>query len=268
MSEFDFDELDQAVTQAMGSSKKVAEVPDPQPVVDDTNPTQSSSDVAVRIIKHEPVKPNPAPNPRTGRSMDIMRPNRAEQLAGKAEDLAVTEATEIADFEQAEDKLETSPFLPDANQKVEKTPLGEMKATDDDVSENSDSTTEELANIDSTADLNPEVTPVAGAAPDEILAGLNNDVEQLAPVASQVVSVPPKESTYVPEVQPTITENQDTPKSAGTIYDTENYHKSPQASAKKSSPLMIVMWVVIILLVVAVGAWALWTYVLSNFLVL
>lgn len=272
MSEFDFDELDKAVTRAIESHKQ-AKAPTSSPVShEEAAPVEppvksSSSDVAVRIVKPEPIKPNPVPNPRTGRSMDIMPPARLDQLANKAEDLAMTEADEQADFEQTEEKFEASPFLPDANQKVAKIPLGktqvlEDKPEDSQTSSQANDESNELANIDAKADSSPEITPVAGATPDEVLAGLNNNVEQLAPISA------PKEAVNVPEVQPSVAKNQDKPKEAGTIYDTENYHKPPQPAVKKNAPLMVTMWVIIILLLVAVASWALWTYVLSNFLVL
>jgi len=119
-----------------------------------------------------------------------------------------------------------------------------------------------LADLDSKADLNtPETTPVAGATPEEALEGLNNSVETIAPVNT------PAAALTVPAVQPSIADKQDKPATPGTIYDTDNYHK-PVSASKKTHPFIVVLWIVVILILLAAGGWALWTYVLSNYLVI
>lgn len=299
MSDFDFDELDKAVTGALGNTDDVKQSAAPAKEV--PKPTETAS----------PSTPAPAARRvSTGRFMDVvhpssdMRSSNAAPVAPKttisagatpslpkppvlyptpASDIK-TDVTQKVEASGAEDwsKPLESPFLPDA--KVEKRPLGGFG-------------TPELEHLD--AESVPDFDLFAGPkdelleAPDEPLleattlpdpidfAAANEEKEEKeAPkleteekeVTPEVEPAGKPETSFAPspdEVGPiSITQQYKEQPSAeqesGAIFDTEAYHQPVAAPAKKRSGAWTILWIVLLIIFGAgVGA-ALYFYVIPS----
>jgi hypothetical protein len=292
MSDFDFEELDKAVTGALAgpstTSRKTPPVPQEESLVNSApvEPAEDSttnSEERVTPAPTTPPEPTHTPTPKkpsapaarrpTGRFMDVVHPSSDMRTApatpskpveapveqeppksffGPIKKSIFTNKEIEPEFEEEEIPSLSSapvldtPFLPDA--KVEKRPLG-----------GSSQTTAQALHL--SAFEQPKNTLLE--APDEPL--LEDHVEE--PLEEEVVQdLPPMETPHFDEpkqldVEPVIeatpatsivqqyTEHQREESDSGAIYDTEAYHQPLAVSAKKSSGLWLVVWIVVLALV-------------------
>lgn len=233
MNDIDFDELDKAVSSALGP--------------DATSPA---------------VTP-PAPRPPAGRFMDVVhpssemrpptRPMTTSPMAPPAAFPPVVSApvsmpamVAPAPAQVPETPALESPFLPDA--KVEKRPLGSMESTGP------------LDPIQST-DVPPEALEVS----EEALIGAteSSDTKPTDTPAAAVESVQPAEPiepvetpTAAPVTPGLYTERAPSLSQTRPIFDTEAYHQPMKTPKKKSTVLLIILWI-LGLLVIGSGVGAL-----------
>ncbi len=255
MSEFDFDELDKAVTGALESDTP-SEAEEPQANIAQTVPS------------------TPAPAVRRGsggRFMDVVHPSsdmRSRQTAvtvssqtpasepaptpvsteGPAnEPASLPEPPVFNELEAAESETQPleSPFLPDA--KVEKRPLGGLGGA-----------IPPVPSFQSEAPLNaeaPDETVETEPATDEVLK-----LEAPEELFIEAEASEPAESTKSPtadvddEVIGSISitqqykDGQSSEKEPGAIYDTESYHQPLAHPAKKHSAVWTIVWSLILVI--------------------
>lgn len=253
MSDFDFDELDRAVSGVLGGEEPTATRPtEPAALTNEEKPTEKPT-------------PTPAMRRSSGRFMDVVHPSSDMRGRGvsptpvaKSPVMAPAASPEPDDEPTAEIEPAGSPFLPDA--KVEKRPLGgpaPMPETGFIEDSLAPAPEEELLE----APDEPRIE--AHTMPDPI-----DFAEQSAPTApEEAVSEPSKEeeehhgAEELAEAQPVgpvaitpqYTERASTADAPGAIYDTEAYHKPLTPAAKKHSGVWVAVW---ILLLVILGAGA------------
>lgn len=260
MSEFDFEELDRAVTSALGRS------------TNDTVPARSSDPSAASDpVQRGQVAPRMSVPARraNGRFMDVVHPSSdmrtpdntptssqassarpsimpepnfvaPEPEPAPAPQAVATEAPQVPETPPLE-----SPFI---QTDVEKRPLGG--------SSNNDSNTATLSDADavtSAAQVSKsrwsQQTPLPKELSDEVLA--LDDV----PATKESLNEPPLASAPMPF---TPTPTHPAAKSSATtpgIYDTESYHAQVVKPAKKKTGLFIALWILSLVIIGAgVGA--------------
>lgn len=251
MSDFDFDELDRAVSGALGGEEPAS----PRPA-EPTAPAAQEKPV-------EKPAPTPAMRRSSGRFMDVVHPS-SDMRGRSAPPAPVTQSPVVAPAASPEPDEPTpevvepagSPFLPGA--KVEKRPLGGP------------------APVPETGFIEDSLAPVPEEelleAPDEprIEAHTMPDPidfaeqsasaasEETAPEASKeeehyVVEEPTETQVGPVAITPQYTERATTADAPGAIYDTEAYHQPLAHPAKKRSGVWVAVW---ILLLVILGAGA------------
>ena len=293
MKDLDFDEIDKAVTSAMGSGSgtpdapksvevsEVIEAPSVQEAPADPQlPMEIPEDLPAVIQKPLP----PAVRRTTGRVMDIMPRGNGAQGAQKAPrpsadsyhaPTAIPRNKDLLSsvFDDPAEEVAATPFLPDANNKVEKRPLGqfgqsgisdippveeslaavpELGSADQPIGDNTPlpaELTEDLLSLEDTTPT-PETPPVAGDSPE---------------VIPEVVVA--QESNAVPDVAPSIVQQYQEKQASnqtesGAIYDTEAYHAPMKAPVKKRGVLWVILWVLGLIVVGAGIGWAVYTFVL------
>lgn len=283
MTEFDFDELDKAVASAMGGEG--------DSVVPENNIPVKVETPAVPMVQERPQPP--AVRRSRGRFMDIAprtpvrpvvpapaEPDPTPATPPPAEDVSV--ATEIKEAPHAsnfhathdgdEDALPSTPFLPDAKEKVEKRPLNAglpLEPITDDLlvaDQKEDKTAEVVENTSSPAPEIPENTHEAPVVKEEIEpVPVANETQTVSPTATVADYVPPVANKSVPEVEPAVFPKVATEPANAALYDTSQYHK-PIEAKKKSGKLGVVIWIGSLVVVGAAIGWAIYTFVLPMIL--
>lgn len=273
MQDFDFDEIDKAVSSTMG----------PEPKTDD-----SSDSTSVPVSNSSPSRSesSPAAKRSSGRFMDVVHPSsdmrssspserseprgepeRSEPKPAEEPDSKNTDWPDPLDFHGYKDdtdvKEETpaeepkpvdeparpleSPFL--SGTKVEKRPLGAFSDT---------------AAADAPEE---EETPLLEAPDTELIEATSEDEP-----AVEEVPVSPPETPPVVEEEPTnipssITQQykeqpSTTDQPTGAIFDTESYHQALTHTPPKKSGALVVVWIVALILVGAGAGAAVYFFVL------
>lgn len=299
MSDFDFDELDKAVSGVLGGPADIPALA--QPSTDASS--RSVDDRPVVSVEQQRTAPRagvvPAAN-RGGRFMDVVHPSSdmrtpAPSQPEPAESQAMglpripkpptfypagasrpiveySPAVEDAASKEPADwsKPLESPFLPDA--KVEKRPLG---GTGSDF---------EVSSLSATPEEEPQ--ELLEAPEEELLLEANTlpDPIEFASHQADTPEEPPKEETPEPTVLPVealapvspAPEEPSTPiaitqqykekpsdeQESGAIYDTESYHQPLVKPPKKRSGAWTVLWIILLVLLGAGVGVACYFYVL------
>jgi len=285
MTDLDFDEIDKAVTSAMNND-------DIQPdASENSSLPMVAEDNLPAVIEEPEEKPveqlveksqPPAVRRTTGRIMDVVGPSKVKR------DKKVV--TPLAEKPNTPDELvdaAPTPFLPDANEKVEKRPLGAAAATGHASAFHSDPTSVHEAG--SVPELGSADQPVGSDAPvpDELSKDLlsldgsvetfetpyvagtspeNTDSEQEETPETPAEN-PVQNDVPVPDVAPSIVQQYQEKQSSaneptGAIYDTEAYHTPIKEPSKKKNVLFIILWILGLIIVGAGIGWALYAFVL------
>ncbi len=289
MTDFDFEELDKAVTGALGTATDAPARTAP------TSPAGERG--AISVTRDTPQVAERATEPSSarrssGRFMDMVHPASDMRTARSADTVpapapAATTTDTTAQFsagpsfaappsafpETAATDLQqpSSPFLPDA--KVEKRPLGAPNST---LSYEPLPTWGEDLTDDTASKTQGIEVPEANESTEKSELPADETPEVLTPEPTPDDTLSSQETTAVtPEVeaveQPvgpvSITQQYDEKPSSspasGAIYDTESYHQPVAQPAKKpKSGLWVILWIIgLILIGAAVGA-AIYLYVL------
>jgi len=278
MSDFDFDELDKAVTGAIGSKDTASESEQKE-----TTPVEEQLSPAEKAAAAMPAARRGA----SGRFMDMVhpssdmrrsnaptrRPDPVIQSVVKEEVPVIPEPPIFHEEESVSVPEETdtverpleSPFL--ANAKIEKRPLGGSAPTG----------------------FIPPSSPVIEEAPEETLT--DEVVEEASAVAETVEPAPAQEEELLleapdePLLEATATPDADDPRldeemrgptsitqqykeaprsdeAGGSIYDTEAYHKPITHAPKKHSSVWTIIWVILLIILGAGAGVAFYLYVL------
>lgn len=293
MKDFDFDELDRAVSSVLSES------PEKTPSLNEAE-VQSAPVRDTPSVQPREVAPRQA---RSGRVMDIVRPASAPRVvpstvAPQQEtpaaplprkevpmgDITLVKRSEVAQpvVEQPQEEpipiedeawdVPESPFLPDA--KVEKRPLGQSEPTGEALvtveaeAPSIVAVPEETPSVEAPAistDLEAESVPEfdtfdteESPLKDEVEAGEETRAEP-APVVS--VQEPPIPVGPVEITQQYTAKPADAPAS-GELFDTEAYHTPFATPVKKISGLKITLIVIVSLLFIAALAVGFYFYVL------
>lgn len=293
MTDIDFDELDKAVSTAMGSSENEEKKDQSIPVAVNSRPTEPEPE-------KKPDRPVAAPAMRrsNGRFMDVMHPSADMKPTHKSADLSPkpsyafpsgateqsepqpeipTQQTKDDDQVDSDTQPMSTPFLSDA--KVEKRPLG---AYSDAVSD------EPIDSADSESDVDAgPVTPLPAELQDDVLSLESKQSLSQAPVAGQTgeeaevatePDMPEKKVETLPVVDPEpelpvppiIQQYKEQPSSAaqtsGAIFDTEHYHTPLVHSPKKKTGWLVVLWIFSLIVIGAGLGVAAYYFVLPNLL--
>lgn len=270
MSDFDFDEIDRAVSSTMSPSKDA-----PEPPADD-------SKVAVSVTR---TSTPTVPRPTSGRFMDVVHPSSDMKGSEKPapqpevktpEPVIDTSADNVAwpdpldfhgfkdDEPVAEEKtpdedeltLPETPFL--AGTKVEKRPLGAF-STAEPATPLLEDPTEDEPLLEATNE--PEVEEVPN--PEEPVETVTETLEEEvatppAPAVEDEYANVPTSITQQYKEQPATDDNP-----SGAIFDTESYH-APLTHTPKKSGALVILWIVALILVGGgIGA-AAYFFVLPN----
>lgn len=231
MTDHEFDEIDKAVASATGG-----------------NNTPRSTSVPVREevpVVRERSQP-PAVRRSSGRVMDIMRPSskpapavtpslqptdntQPQEVSPVVASLTPVESVPVVE-EDLTPEVPTTPFLPDAQERIEKRPL------------NAASFAEPVPVVEA-----PVEVPVAEPTP---------EVE---------TPVEPASTPVIPEVTPSVVPaepEQPTSDATSTIFDTEQSHAPVTPTKKKTSRLMIILWLLGLVIFGAAVGWSVFTFVL------
>lgn len=222
MNDFDFEELDRAVSSLatqdtpVQSPTPIASAPvagAPQPAPAPVTPVQPSTvPQAPAAPVAAPVAPTPvAPRPRAGRFMDVVHPSSDMRTTTPVAPRADTPAPLVAPTSSIPEmpadtmtEAAPSPFLPDA--KVEKRPLGGVPGVD----------TEQISPASVVAPIEPAPSPT-----------LTEPMPELAPVAVPAAAAPVPEAPAMPSAD-----------SAQTVANTsEETPVETEADAAPSAPL-------------------------------
>lgn len=301
MSDFDFDELDKAVTGALGDPTSSSE-----PVQEASNSTSQQVEDRPSVTNEQRPAPRSAVVPaanRGGRFMDVVHPSsdmrspapsQSEAASSQPQSMGLPRipkpptfyaagasrpAVEYSPAVQDDSSNEPadwskpldSPFLPDA--KVEKRPLGGTGsdfdlsslplALEEETQELLEAPEEELLLEATTM---PDPIEFAAQQPTKDETPSEEPVE-LEPVPSQVASTKP--SGPAPEEPSTpiaITqqykEKESTEQESGAIFDTESYHQPLVKPPKKRSGAWTILWILLLVLLGAGVGVACYFYVL------
>lgn len=260
MTDFDFEELDKAVSGAIGDTPVSNDTTDGVSVPDTTTPDTNSAPAARRSSGRFMDMVHPASDMRTSRPTQSPAPrveSRPEQTL--VEDRPIEDPLKPAE----------SPFLPDA--KVEKRPLGSEEATGALSQVNPIDLLEEPEEPLLEAPDDPRIE--AHAMPDPIDFAAKNEGEshpvveeakvaevdtthdEPAPVADTAPAGPDSITQQYKE-QPSSTAQ------SGAIYDTEAYHQPVPKPAKKRSGAWIILWILILVILGAAAGAAFYIFVL------
>lgn len=273
MSDIDFDELDRAVNGALNNiptPKAAPEIPAPQ-----------KESVQTISPLHTPLTPTPAARRSSGRFMDMVHPSsdmRSTNGSRPAEtkiQLTPTPQPQVMEPVTSapawNEQLE-SPFLPDT--KVEKRPLGTFGSAPIEANEPVttfdfqgllDEPKEELLEAPK-----PQERIEATSTPDPIdfapdtfsIDALETKIYEKPVEEPQVVL--PEEPVGPTSIIPQYKEQPSSNQESGAIYDTESYHQAVAAPVKKRSSLFTIIGIILLVLIGAGAAWAVYTFVLVK----
>lgn len=273
MQDFDFDEIDRAVSSSIKPTPKTDDnsvsvnVSRPQPAVQDTPPAARRSSGRFMDVVHpssdmrsasppERSAPRAPEPPKTDNEPPKVHTDWPDPLDfhGFKDDEPKSDPEPVETKADEPTKPLESPFLSDA--KVEKRPLGAFSTND---------APEELPTPEEKA---PEPPKPAKEPEEELL--LEASDEELLPAetetkeAEEPEAVAEPEPTPAPEDEPigptSITQQykeqpSTTDQPSGAIFDTEAYHQPLAHPEKKKSGALIIVWIVaLILLGAGVGA--------------
>jgi len=278
VNDIDFEELDRAVSSALGpdavkTPAATAEAPAPAPAPSTPAP-----------VPTPPASASPAARRSSGRFMDVVHPSSDMRSGGgstqsrplevpprpastpvadeKVEEAPSTQGSsfqwpdplDMAESTKTESDSESqgSPFM--NTEKIEKRPLGAFsseKASEEPKPLDAESKPESEPASEAPAET-PQLIAEAGAVDvsaldmsEEALVGGTKQADT-EPEASSV----PTEITQQYKEQPSTTEQP-----SGAIYDTESYHKPLAHPAKKQSSVLVIVWIIgLILLGGGLGA--------------
>lgn len=266
MQDFDFDEIDRAVSSTL----------DPKPKTED-KPVDNSTSIDVTRSQPSSASSTPAMRRSSGRFMDVVHPSSDMRSSGASErstprppepreetpapapETKHTDWPDPLDFHGFKEDTPTeepaveekkqddtpapleSPFLTDA--KVEKRPLGAFSTEETPLLEASD---EELLPAETETHDEP-AQPEIIAAPEPEPEPESEPEPEPAPVEEPIG---PTSITQQYKEQPSTTDQP-----SGAIYDTEAYHQPLAHPEKKRSGALIIVWIVALIVVGAgVGA--------------
>ena len=256
MTDFDFEELDRAVSGAVDTA-----TPTPTPVVEPPMLDRSSD---------RPVAP--ALRRTGGRFMDVVHPSSDMRTATPPRENSVTPfapqstASPSTETPTAEQPAVDSPFLADA--KVEKRPLGgvgpapvlleaaepqELLDEPDDPRIEEHTLPDPIDFAEQEAPQEPEVAPVVAEIPQE------QEETQPTPAVLPVEEEPVGPTSITQQYA----EHPSSAQDSGAIYDIETYHQPlAQPVKKKGKGIFTVLWIVGLIAVGAGAGWTIYTYVL------
>lgn len=299
MSEIDFEELDKAVSNLMGSVKGVdtsapkstetAVRGDGNPSADDAQKESESQEGSVMKSTAEPKERREVPrvnrmssSPRSsGRFMDVVHPSadmRAKAAPTPTVPSAVSVPSPSATFDQqpkVDDATPLTPFLPDANEKVKKRPLGAKSWFSRHVDNKSD---EENGVVEEAVTQAFESKPINSEYADDSMPDKNDEKGQdqrpldatdfevfseeqrkLQSIESVEVQAPIENEVAVQAVESGDTEHLRNPTERGEkdvkvpaheehtgIYDTNAYHQ-PLGNPKKKSGWVTIVTIILII---------------------
>lgn len=284
MTDFDFEELDKAVSGALTNDDNGAGTP------------VTVNGASAPTAEPSPVTPAPslAPAARrsSGRFMDMVHPTSdmrnspsvaprptvtSRPEAPPPTEPVFSEPTPVETPVTPEEKPLESPFLPDA--KVEKRPLGGsgepapseslidlLEEPEDPLLTEPDELRIEAHTMPDPIDFatqqeTEEVKPEVEAEPIpevEVVEAVPEVVaeEPSAPAPTEEVSTGPTSIQQQYEEQPSTTPE------PGAMYDTESYHQPLAQPVKKKSGALIILWVLILVVLGAAAGAAFYVYVL------
>lgn len=271
MTDIEFDEIDKAVSSALG------DVPAPGGSLAASR-GKSSTDIHVRSSVSTTLKrPSvPARRPNSGRFMDVVTPSASVRPVaterplptGKpAYDFPRGEAQPtgpVINSDNADDQPMSSPFLSDA--KVEKRPLGAFSdaVVEEPNHDESISLPDEPDQPLPPTDLNHETM---GIELDHLLTATTEDEDGGTDTSEPT---PAPAASIEPPVPSIIQQYQEQPSTAttesGAMFDTDQYHAPLTPPAKKTSGWMVVIWILVLIVIGAGLGAAAYYFVLPTLL--
>lgn len=249
MSDFDYEELDRAVS-SVGAPSEPPVVTPPQPSA--ATPVTTAPDT-------------PAARRSSGRFMDVVHPSsdmrakvseraelRVDERPSMQPDRPDVSPFTVADETPVEKPLE-SPFLSDAQ--VEKQPLGAMPPVGVQEQPPQFEPSQATSEVESPIEEVEEATFTPEAPASGLEASEPEASEPAAPVAEEVM---PSSTPFVE--QPVAAK---TPQESGAIYDTETYHQPVAQAAKKTSGGLVALWISLLVIVGAAAGAAVYFFVLQ-----
>lgn len=295
MKDFDFDELDRAVSSALGGrgAESVAapvtqkiEVPTEEPLIDREEATPARSAVRGRsgggrvmdvvhpsaAVSTTTVREAVAPVVKESPAVEVISRKTAPmndfRMVPRSETVVVPAVKqEEAEVIEADDDWTLpveSPFLPDA--KVEKRPLGASEPTGDTIASSVEIPVDEPAVLpDDGVIVDEQEAPAEVPEPVSDIESVENESE-LVPefdVVEQLLADEPSvEYTGPTAITPQYTPKQSENQESGEIFDTESYHQPFPAQVKKKSPFKVLLMVMLILVLGAAAGAAIYFYIL------
>lgn len=309
--DLDFDEIDKAVNDVMGTSINSEtfsndnnasrdvqkDISDPEIKDVENNPqtvsldppssgTKPSEEYPIIHSTSAPISKPSSPRPNVGRFMDVIHPSADMGIknASREDPPVPTSLIEKSAVQDVSDLPTLTPFLPDANEKVEKRPLGgslnqnnEQQLDVQETVHNTEINNE--ANDDASAETRTQLDTQLPADPSE--ATTEQDAERM-----KILEIESKEVTESHGNQEKITTNDDTsstttlldqeshktqdsganaPASQSAIYDVNDYHQPLQHSTKQKSGWLTVVAIIMIIVVGAgLAAVAFFVFGLGN----
>lgn len=291
MTDMDFEEIDKAVSSAMGSG--------PDDSKDQAVPVTVSARSSVATSERSPA---PAAKRSAGRFMDVMHSSsdmkstqRPSGTPAKPDYTFPSGAVEtpkpeitdaVADVDEIDDSQPLStPFLTDT--KVDKRPLGAYSDTvKDEPAEEMASPTEDNLSKDNFQ------TPLPAELGDDLLAIESKQIPSETPVSGQTVSepkladqlavetseqaMPAPAPAEIPNDEPEppvpsiVQQYKEQPSSAtqtsGAIFDTEQYHTPLAHTPKKHTGWLVVIWILALIIIGAGLGAAAYYFVLPGLL--
>lgn len=269
MNDIDFEELDRAVSSALGpdavkTPAATAEAPAPAPAPSTAAPvpTPPASPAARRSSGRFMDVVHPSSDMRSGGGSTQSRPlevpprpantpvadeNTEETPSTQGSSFQWPDPLEMAESSKTESGSESqgSPFM--NTEKIEKRPLGAFSSE-----KAPEEPKPELEPVSETPAETPQPIAEAGAVD---VSALDMSEEALVGGTKQADTEPeassiPTEITQQYKEQPSTTEQP-----SGAIYDTESYHKPLAHPAKRQSSVLVIVWIIgLILLGGGLGA--------------
>lgn len=241
MKDFDFDELDKAVTSALGTTGSAAPdeatvsvkttplVREATPTVDRSLPARRSSGRFMDVVHPSSDMRASSDAPRS-----LVTPPRVEETV-PSEPLPQPNTEEEAPLPASDDAVDvepvTTPFI--SADTVEKRPLGAFSE----------------APFSDARSYDEDKTPLPKELSDEVLA-LDESAESVpnTPETHEVSEPAPLTDSPLP-FQPPATHPASQPDAPHHIFDTESYHPPIAAPSKKKTALFITLWLLSLVLV-------------------
>lgn len=287
----EYDKINELVGSVDDDDEKTVDLNEP-----DENENDSSDDQdKTRTVKNEtgaPLVVPPARTAPTGRFMDVVHPSSTMRPAPISNPSRAPKAAETPSFstvikseaassaQNTDDTVQLTPFLPDANEKVEKRPLGATPSpfTDepkDEADESAKKPSEEVHHEDQDHDSKPEAEHTAQEVVDEpkgvdataIVTEMSPEERKLQEIESQEIGPILNDEDNIQKVESGDTEalkhhsessskESDDTKTEGAIYDTEQYHQPLAHPAKQKSDVGKVLIILLIIVIFAASAGA------------